>query len=92
MQSRQINALFAAAVLTCCCWFVVGQAWAADEAGKPTAPEADGEGDTTQQQSQSEKQPKDLLDRLFSPLDEAVSDINRDINKDDENAPAVPSE
>ncbi len=32
-------------------------------------------------EQQSEAKHEDLLDRVFSPLDKAVSDVNRDLNK-----------
>ena len=41
------------------------------------APDTAGNG-----QKADEKQ-EDMLDRVFSPLDNAVSDINRDLNKGD---------
>jgi hypothetical protein len=35
---------------------------------------------------------EDILDRVFSPLDDAVSDINRDLNEGDDTATPDPSE
>jgi hypothetical protein len=35
---------------------------------------------------------EDVIDRMFSPLDNAVSDINRDLNKGEADAPAGPNE
>ena len=32
-------------------------------------------------EEQSEAKHEDILDRVFSPLDKAVSDVNRDLNK-----------
>ncbi|MGD8311138.1 MAG: hypothetical protein PVJ66_00965 [Gammaproteobacteria bacterium] len=32
---------------------------------------------------QSEAKPTDIVDRMLSPLDDAVDDINRDLNKGD---------
>jgi hypothetical protein len=34
-------------------------------------------------EEQTEEKPTDIIDRMFSPLDTAVDDINRDLNKDD---------
>jgi hypothetical protein len=62
---------------------------------------AKGESDTSPQSPQStdannppkaEEKQEDIVDRLFSPLDNAVSDINRDLNKGDESAAPAPSE
>jgi hypothetical protein len=36
---------------------------------------------TSQQDKQKKRQPEDLPDRLFAPLDDTVNDINRDINR-----------
>jgi len=41
-------------------------------------------------EQQEDAQPQDIIDRLFSPLDNAVSDINRDLNKDNTDAPSEP--
>lgn len=43
-------------------------------------------------EEQEDAQPQDIIDRLFSPLDNAVSDINRDLNKDDTDAPSEPKQ
>jgi hypothetical protein len=41
---------------------------------------------------QADAKPTDIIDRIFSPLDNAVTDINRDLNKGDADAPSEPSE
>ena len=43
---------------------------------------ADGKGDP----EKTDVKHEDILDRAFLPLDRAVSDINRDINKEDDSA------
>jgi hypothetical protein len=54
-------------------------------------------GDTTASDSapsggQADAKPTDIIDRIFSPLDNAVTDINRDLNKGDADAPSEPNE
>ena len=46
----------------------------------------------TPDEEQGSGKPQDIIDRMFSPLDNAVSDINRDLNKDDAEAPSTPNE
>jgi hypothetical protein len=43
-------------------------------------------------EEQADATPLDIIDRVFSPLDNAVSDINRDLNKGDTDAPFEPKE
>ena len=59
-----------------------GNAEAADQAASASAP-AEGQADA---------QPHDIIDRIFSPLDKAVSDINQDLNKDDAGSPPETNE
>jgi len=40
--------------------------------------------DTQNNEGKSDTQHEDILDRALSPLDRAVSDINRDLNKGDD--------
>ena len=40
----------------------------------------------------TESQPTDIIDRVFSPLDNAVDDINRDLNEDDTDTASSPNE
>jgi hypothetical protein len=40
----------------------------------------------------TDAKPTDIIDRMFSPLDNAVSDINRDLNKGDADTPPEPNE
>jgi hypothetical protein len=39
--------------------------------------------DTPRDSEKTDVKQEDILDRAFSPLDRAVSDINRDLNKGD---------
>lgn len=40
--------------------------------------------DTADNRQKADEKQEDIIDRVFSPLDDAVSDINRDLNKDDD--------
>jgi len=40
----------------------------------------------------TDAKPTDIIDRMFSPLDNAVSDINQDLNKGDAETPLEPNE
>ena len=43
-------------------------------------------------EEQEDAQPQDIIDRLFAPLDNAVSDINRDLNKNNTDAASEPQQ
>ena len=55
---------------------------AADKATTGTAPN----------EEQTDAEPQDIFDRMLSPLDNAVSDINRDLNKGDACTSPEPNE
>lgn len=59
-----------------------GDAGQVDESASGSAPGAE----------QAETGHQDVIDRMFSPLDDAVSDINRDLNKGDADAPSGPND
>jgi hypothetical protein len=42
--------------------------------------------DTADNRQKADEKQEDILDRVFSPLDNAVSDVNRDLNKGDGSA------
>lgn len=63
---------------------------AASESGNQPQPEEKTATDTQGDQAGTEQQHEDIVDRAFSPLDKAVSDINRDINEEDEKQAAEP--
>lgn len=48
--------------------------------------------DPTHAEEQTDVQHEDVVDRIFAPLDDAVSDINRDINKGDTDTTPEPDE
>jgi|GEM_PF-2629265 len=43
-------------------------------------------------EEQTDAKPDDIVDRILSPLDDAVSDINRDLNKGDADNASGPDE
>jgi hypothetical protein len=47
---------------------------------------------TAPNEEQTHAEPQDIIDRMLSPLDNAVSDINRDLNKGDAGASPEPNE
>jgi len=48
--------------------------------------------DTAGNRQKADEKQEDILDRAFSPLDNVVSDINRDLNKGDGSATPASSE
>jgi hypothetical protein len=48
--------------------------------------------DSAPPEDQVDAKPTDIIDRIFSPLDNAVSDINQDLNKGDADVPSEPNE
>jgi len=48
--------------------------------------------DTAGDQGTADMKHEDIVDRVFSPLDNAVSDINRDLNEGDGSATSESSE
>ena len=87
-----MKAFLARAVVGCCC-LLAGWVVSADEQsnGNVASPGKAGN-DTARQQQHAGEKHEDILDRVFSPLDEAVSDINRDLNKGDGKATAEANE
>ena len=76
----------------CCCLFALAAASAVGNSPGDTEATDVPAGDAAPGVQQKEGKHEDLLDRVFSPLDDAVSDINRDINKDDDAASPDASE
>lgn len=60
-----------------------GDAGPVDETVRGSAPGAEQADDKAHQ---------DIIDRMFTPLDDAVSDINRDLNKGNANVPSGPND
>jgi len=73
------------------CLLVACTPMAVDETTGNTEPATATAGDTATSGEQADAKPQDIIDRMFSPLDEAVTDINRDLNKGDAGS-AAPSE
>jgi len=71
-------------LLACC-----GSVSAGEPDNQPQSMEKAGT-DTHGDKKKTDEKHEDILDRAFSPLDRAVSDINRDINKGDDKAAPVP--
>ena len=53
---------------------------------------AGGESAAAMKSEPAAAKPTDIIDRIFSPLDNAVSDINQDLNKGDADTPSGPNE
>jgi len=68
-------------VAGCLCLLVACTPAAVDDSGGNPEPAAGAASDTVTPGEQAGAQPQDIIDRMFSPLDKAVSDINRDLNK-----------
>lgn len=62
------------------------------EADASAAPVDKAATSTTHVEGQTDVPQEDVVDRIFAPLDDAVSDINRDINKDDTDTTPEPGE
>ncbi len=58
----------------------------AGEFNQETEPHGEAAMETRPAKGPSEEKHEDVLDRVFSPLDNAVSDINRDLNKEEDRA------
>jgi len=62
------------------------------ESGDNTQPADASASAATPGEEQTDAKPDDIIDRVLSPLDNAVSDINRDLNKGDADTPSEPNE
>ena len=86
MKDFRKQLVYAVALMSFCCLTAIaapgadGNPDGADVSAGQVAGEHQGD------DQPGEVQHEDLLDRVFSPLDEAVSDINRSLNKSDDNA------
>ena len=68
----------------CLCLLICSCSAPASAPGNESQPEEKTATGTEGDKASTEGQHEDILDRAFSPLDKAVSDINRDINEEDE--------
>lgn len=65
-----------------CCYLAPGYPVVAGAADAPADSSGNVAPQTGEDAQQSGAKKQDVLDRLFSPLDRAVDDINRDTNRD----------
>jgi len=63
------------------CLLVACTPAAVDESAADTEPADTSASGSAPPGEQTDAKPQDIIDRMFSPLDDAVSDINRDLNK-----------
>lgn len=83
IQHRRREVMCAGISAVCLCLLVLCAPVAAREsdAGADSADTATT--DAAGKQEKADPKQEDILDRVFSPLDNAVSDINRDLNEGD---------
>ena len=86
MNIRSKKLLFAGASSLCFCLLIFSTPVAASETDEAAEPVKAAVTDTQANREKADKKQEDMLDRVFSPLDNAVSDINRDLNKGDGSA------
>jgi hypothetical protein len=92
-MKRQYRTSFFA--LACSAWFcllVACTSTASVDSPQSAAPPDEVAGGDAPGGGQTEAQPTDIIDRVFSPLDDAVDTINRDLNKNDTDTAATPNE
>ena len=81
MKIYERRLLSAHALFACCCLFVVATPCAGGASDDAAASADEAASEPAAEAPQSDDKHEDVVDRLFAPLDDAVSDINRDINK-----------
>jgi len=84
--------LFARVSRICFCLLVFSTPAAASESNGEPDPVSTTVTDTQGDGEKTDVKHEDILDRAFSPLDRAVSDINRDLNKGEDSADTESSE
>jgi hypothetical protein len=87
MKTRQTK-LFLVLAWSSSLWMLTActPATSEDASGGAEPPEAATTTETATGEPPAEARPTDIIDRFFSPLDNAVDDINRDLNKGDADA------
>jgi hypothetical protein len=80
------------AALWGCCLCAMCAVASAGEHGGDERQTGQSTGQESSAEPQGESGPGDVVDRIFSPLDKAVSDINRDLNKGEATPGPVPDE
>ncbi len=91
MQRRRGALMPAGLVTVFLCLLVLCAPLAASEPDANTDSAATAASDDAGKQ-ESDPKHEDILDRIFAPLDDAVADINRDINEGDNNGEPEASE
>jgi hypothetical protein len=87
MKERRKKRLFARTSNICFSLLIICTPVAGSESTNGEAEPVDSSAADAQRDGEkTDVKHEDILDRVFSPLDRTVSDINRDINKDDDNA------
>ena len=82
-----------ALLLPGCFWLLVSCTPATGiESGGNTEPADTATSGAAPEDEPAAAKPTDIIDRIFSPLDNAVSDINQDLNKGDADVPSEPNE
>ena len=71
---------------------VCGAVAAAEDAASPEPPVTDAPAASADAQRPQHEGDEDILDRVFAPLDDAVDDINRNLNEKQGGAPAPSSD
>ena len=92
MKIRHKRLMFARAFIVCICLPVFCPPVASSESSWEPEPADKNDTDTRRDKEKVDVQHEDILDRAFAPLDNAVSDINRDLNKGSDSAASGSSE
>lgn len=92
MKIRCKKLLFDRVSSICFCLLVFCTPAAASESNGEPEPVNATVTDTQGDAEKTDVKHEDILDRAFSPLDRAVSDINRDLNKGEDSADTESSE
>lgn len=93
MKQRHKRSVFASTTAGLLCLLVASCTTATVDESTGNAESADTPASgSAQSEDQADAKPTDIIDRIFSPLDNAVSDVNRDLNKSDADAPSEPNE
>ena len=86
MEERRKKRLFGRTSDICFCLLIICTPVASGESYGEAEPVDSSAADAQRDGEKTDVKHEDILDRVFSPLDRTVSDINRDINKDEDNA------
>jgi hypothetical protein len=83
MKAGKSISVFRIVVVVCWSLLAAAAATAGEESNGKSEAADNSTNDSRPGKEHSGAEHEDVLDRLFSPLDNAVSDINRDLNKGD---------